>query len=1012
MIPLKLTIEGLYSYQKQQIIDFEELTAAGLFGVFGAVGSGKSSILEAISFALYGVTERLNKLDKRSYNMMNLKSNRSYIEFDFLNSENEKFKTVREYRRNSKRFDDVSPVHSTFYKETNGEWIPLEHTNAEEIIGLSYSNFKRTIIIPQGQFKEFLELGVTDRTKMMKEIFNLHRFDLQDKTSSLMSANKSKLDILEGQLSGFEEVNAELLDEIEKRFQEEIKERNQLKEKHEKAAEEFRKLKDKRNNFLLLQSNLEKLKEFENREEAVEKQLKLLERFEKTRLEFQQIIKSENDLNLEIKSKTDELNTKQKDYNQLKEDLTLTAEKLSVLKPKFENLEIQKQKVIDLEVIADLRNLKSKINDTKERLEKGRSLIQAGKNSLTEKENQILKADTELKKLKENKTDSGILIAAEGWYQKNKTLAEQLKSKEKSILDFNKQCDELKLELKKLEVSPESFEKDFSEKLSALETQKQKLISDENHLQLEQKLNEYAHTLHDGEPCPLCGSQEHPNVLSGKDLSEEISLLKDKQTKIENEIGKLNQLKNKVENNLDTQKIYQDQINKEQNELKEIQTKQNELKNEFVWKNFDAENSEKFEEFKKNSLETEKQTDKKQNELNRLSEELKEIKNKLDNYNERLRELELSDNQLTTEFRTKDSGLKTLKFIDFENVETENISKQTADLKTEIQKVENDYKITEKQFNELNVKESGLKSALESLVKTVEELESKSSKISKEIQEKLTAGKFESKEEMLAVLNLSINPTEVRKQIDDFRIGFETLKNKINEQKEDLKDFESNDEVFESEKQKLENINKELDKQIDKTSKTEGELKRLKTEFEKKKELIKTQTELNKRRDNLKILFNLFKGQGFVNYVSGVHLRQLCDHANQRFHRMTRNQLSLQLNENLDFEIIDYLNEGRSRSVKTLSGGQSFQVSLSLALALAESVQSQSKSDKNFFFIDEGFGTQDSEAVNIVFDTLMQLQKENRIVGIISHVSELKDRIPVSLQIIKDEKEGSLIQKN
>jgi len=136
----------------------------------------------------------------------------------------------------------------------------------------------------------------------------------------------------------------------------------------------------------------------------------------------------------------------------------------------------------------------------------------------------------------------------------------------------------------------------------------------------------------------------------------------------------------------------------------------------------------------------------------------------------------------------------------------------------------------------------------------------------------------------------------------------------------------------------------------------------------------------------------------------------LCDHANVRFHRMTRNQLSLQLNENNDFEIIDYLNEGRSRSVKTLSGGQAFQVSLSLALALAESVQTNAQSEKNFFFIDEGFGTQDVESVNIVFETLMNLQKENRIVGIISHVEELKEKIPVSLHITKDEERGSLIE--
>ncbi len=209
MIPIQLTVEGLYSYRERQTIDFRNLTEAGLFGIFGAVGSGKSSVLEAISFALYGETERLNMRDKRAYNMMNLKSNTSYIEFDFINYENKLFRATRDFRRNSKKFEDVKPYSVVFYENIDGKWIPLDHSNAEQIIGLSYSNFKRTIIIPQGQFKEFLELGAADRTNMMKEIFSLQRYDLQNNVSVLNARNRSELDQLEGQLKGFEEINEE-----------------------------------------------------------------------------------------------------------------------------------------------------------------------------------------------------------------------------------------------------------------------------------------------------------------------------------------------------------------------------------------------------------------------------------------------------------------------------------------------------------------------------------------------------------------------------------------------------------------------------------------------------------------------------------------------------------------------------------------------------------------------------------------------------------------------------------
>jgi exonuclease SbcC len=106
---------------------------------------------------------------------------------------------------------------------------------------------------------------------------------------------------------------------------------------------------------------------------------------------------------------------------------------------------------------------------------------------------------------------------------------------------------------------------------------------------------------------------------------------------------------------------------------------------------------------------------------------------------------------------------------------------------------------------------------------------------------------------------------------------------------------------------------------------------------------------------------------------------------------------------------LDYLNDGKKRNIKTLSGGQQFQVSLSLALALAGVVQKQNITSQNFFFLDEGFGTQDEDSLNLVFDTISSLRKENRIVGLISHVAELKEGINAYLEVLNDEKTGSMI---
>jgi DNA repair protein SbcC/Rad50 len=119
MIPIQLTIKGLYSYQEKQTIDFTKLTAANLFGIFGTVGSGKSSILEAITFAIYGRTDRLNLSgDNRYYNMMNLKSDELLIDFIFETGKNQTaYRATVKGKRNSKNFDDVKTLERSAYRK-------------------------------------------------------------------------------------------------------------------------------------------------------------------------------------------------------------------------------------------------------------------------------------------------------------------------------------------------------------------------------------------------------------------------------------------------------------------------------------------------------------------------------------------------------------------------------------------------------------------------------------------------------------------------------------------------------------------------------------------------------------------------------------------------------------------------------------------------------------------------------------------------------------------------------
>jgi len=529
-------------------------------------------------------------------------------------------------------------------------------------------------------------------------------------------------------------------------------------------------------------------------------------------------------------------------------------------------------------------------------------------------------------------------------------------------------------------------------------------------LEVQQKLAHFANELHDGESCPLCGALEHPNIVEFDDVNSELNEIQKKIEQIEIQKEKIQKQSLEIEKILDRKKIFEEQQKSEEENLKLIQTQIEEHLKNFSWTEFNSENQNDFEEKRQQSFAIEKQIEELNQQISLEQKNLEKERENLDNYNKALEKFRLDEAKKEEQIKTNESNLKVLSWLDYEKkpiAETEEIYNKLSQSNRE---TEENYQKLNKEKEEISPKLTEQKTIVDQLEKRISELEKEISDNKILIKNSLSEQEFSTLEEIQQILAQEINIQETRNQIQQFRIQFEIVKNDILNLETKLNDFSFDEEQFAETENQFKAFENDLKIVNDSVVKIATEIERLEKEFKKKEDLLKNLSQLQKRSENLKIMTNLFKGAGFVQYVSSIYLRQLCDHANVRFHRMTRNQLSLQLNESSDFEIIDYLNEGRSRSVKTLSGGQAFQVSLSLALALAESVQTNAQSEKNFFFIDEGFGTQDLESVNIVFETLMNLQKENRIVGIISHVEELKEKIPISLNITKDEERGSLIE--
>ena len=254
MIPIRLEIEGLYSYRERQVIEFETLTAAGLFGIFGAVGSGKSAILEGILIALYGNPERVSNSGERS-SMINLQHHQVDLKFIFKSGQNNGSTYLARYsvKRNKKDPEKIETASHGFYEQVGQEWQATS-SKAEELIGMSRENFKQTIIIPQGKFRDFIDQKPTERAQMMQDLFGLDRFDLSPQTGSLLKQAREEKIRIEALINSMDGISSEILLAKQEEYTELSQEMLQAAQALQAITEEVRAMEGTRKSFLEHQS--------------------------------------------------------------------------------------------------------------------------------------------------------------------------------------------------------------------------------------------------------------------------------------------------------------------------------------------------------------------------------------------------------------------------------------------------------------------------------------------------------------------------------------------------------------------------------------------------------------------------------------------------------------------------------------------------------------------------------------------------------------------------------------
>ena len=1020
MIPVKLTIQGLYSYQEKQIIDFRKLTESRLFGIFGSVGSGKSSILEAITFALYNETDRMNLRDGRNYNMMNLKSNEMLIDFEFESGkERNRYKVVVKGRRNKKDFEEVKAFERSAYKGVAEEWIPIEPSSLKDIIGLTYSNFKRTIIIPQGQFQEFLQLTGVERTRMMKELFNLEKYELDYKVASLEAKNNSRKENLDGQLKQLGAIDPELIKFYEEQLTHLRSEIGQLSKNltdRQKQELEWKKLQELVGKLEDIQQKLKQLKDREPEFVALEKTILS---YEQCLIQFKSQLDALAQSDKKIIQKTELIEKESIDLKKSEEEIARSERDFTVLKEAYDRRDLLKQQADELVKVARLNILQTVVLTDQERIAKGELILAKTVESLEKLKREKETLELVLKAEKAKLPDLAMLSQVKIWHNENKNLNRQLSENKAEVDKFQKEiqsiADSVKAHFAKPIFEGLSAEADVAagiqflkEKMEQLKQQMAVLDLKMEHYRVQSKLEEYALNLHDGEACPLCGSISHPAVFSAASVADALTEAQKLKAGLENEISLANESINQLNDSGNRLKFNLDQLNGLLIKQKELDAKVASHNALFKW---DVYKDEALVNQAFSSAEIlQRALAEKEKELEKVAAGLEKEASNKEKFQAEIEKIKTSLVVAQTEIKTLSEQIRLINTDDFR-------TKTSGEIEAERLSLLQKHTALEKQFSELTNKLTELRKtkdtvsgSLEANRKELFQEREANSAIQNELDDRLKKSSYTNIEEIKQILAQEINLELQKQKLADFRQQLMLLQNQLVQTQSEIGNRAYDPEAHQKLVAEIASIGENLSRKNQELGKVEQLLKKLKSDLESQAQLRKELENLELRAENIKTMKSLFKASGFVNYISSVYLQNLCNAANDRFFQLTRQKLSLEITDDNNFLIRDYLNGGKVRSVKTLSGGQTFQAALSLALALADNIQKITDSNQNFFFLDEGFGSLDKDSLAVVFDTLKSLRKENRIVGVISHVEEMQQEIDTHLRIENHEETGSRIQ--
>ena len=529
-------------------------------------------------------------------------------------------------------------------------------------------------------------------------------------------------------------------------------------------------------------------------------------------------------------------------------------------------------------------------------------------------------------------------------------------------------------------------------------------------------------SLREGEPCPVCGSTHfdlsaisRESELERFELEAEAKQWKEELEELDHLLKEKQQEKGEVERNRAKVEAMIEQL---QLQKKELETaleicKQNhtDKTNECIgWKskiNLSGSFAEEWDRIRAVIKESE-ELDRKISELTIAMEEQQKKSEQCANHTRELEaqkqklqknleilqaEQEMYCRQKKTEFHSSEEIQRQQVKIEQEIMEVQN-RYQTA-LET-VKKYERELLETREKFQSLSSNEAVNRGKLQSLS---EQLESQMSEhgISSEAW---IETHYRAQEE------LERSEQEIRQFEEQVHIG----RNRIESLSKQLGDKRVTQQEWVSAQEDLQQLSKQEKELRSNLAEIRIRLSDCTKRWKALKEILHQKDETEHQLAVIRELETVLRGKAFVSYVASFYLKRITIDANERLRDMTHGTYELALDESNDFRIYDYKNSGEARPPETLSGGETFVVSLALALALSRQVQMKGASNIELFFLDEGFGTLDEHYVNVVMDSLYELQARGLCIGLITHVEAIKERIGARL-IVESAKSGGIGSK-